>query len=248
MVQLGTEGMPPVTQYAGLGDQPGGFFAAGGIALALYVRERTGKGQKVNLSLLRSAVWTVSLNTAAAMEYGALPRANRKAVANPLSNHYKTKDGKWVMLLMLQADRYWSDFCQATGLEKLENDPKFNSLLARAQNRMELISILDEVFATKTMKEWAERFMGFNILWDPGNTFADLIEDPQALATDCFIPFEHPSKGSIKVPASPIDFSETPPTIRRHAPEFGEHTEEILLEMGYTWEDIAAFKNTKTIP
>lgn len=248
MVQLGSEGTPPVAQYAGLGDQPGGFQAAGGIALALFVRERTGIGQKVSLSLLRSAVWTVSLNAASTMEYGGLPRISRKAVANPLVNHYQTRDEKWIMLLMLQPDRYWSDFCRATGLEKLEHDPKFDSMLARAINREELVSILDEVFASKTRDEWADGFTGFDILWDPGNTFADLIEDPQAVATDCFVSFEHPSKGQIKLPATPIELSETPPSIRRHAPEFGEHTEEVLLEMGYTWEDITAFKEAKVIP
>ena len=247
LVQLGADGTPPVLQYAGLGDQPTGLHAAGGIALALFVRERTGIGQKVSLSLLRSAVWTQSLNIASAMEYGELPRINRKAVANPLLNCYQAKDGKWLMLLMLQPDRYWPDFCKATGLEKLEKDPKFCSISARAVNSAELISILDQVFATKTRDEWVMIFKGYDFLWDPGNTFADLVQDPQALANDAFFTMEHPNKGLVKVPASPIDFSMCSISIRRHPPELGEHTEEILLEMGYTWGDITKLKDSKVI-
>jgi crotonobetainyl-CoA:carnitine CoA-transferase CaiB-like acyl-CoA transferase len=250
MLQLGVEGTPPVPQGgAGLGDQPSGALAAGGIALALFVRERTGMGQKVSLSLLHSALWTVSLNVQATMEYGIeFPRARREAVANPLANHYQTKDGKWMQLLMLQSDRYWPEFCKVVGLEHLRDDPRFSSMLARAENHAELISTLDQTFATKTRDEWAVTFKGTIIMWDPANTFADLTRDPQTLANDCFVPFEHPAKGDIKVIASPIQLSKTPATIRRHAPEFGEHTEEVLLEMGYDWEGITRFKENEVIP
>jgi crotonobetainyl-CoA:carnitine CoA-transferase CaiB-like acyl-CoA transferase len=244
MLQLRVEGTPPVAQGgAGLGDQPSGALAAGGIALALFVRERTGIGQKVSLSLLHSALWTVSLNVQAAMEYGTERfRTRREAVVNPLTNHYQTKDGKWIQLIMLQSERFWPKFCNVAGLKRLEHDPKFDSMLARASNREELISILDEVFATKTRDEWAQVFNGTSIIWDPANTFVDLTDDPQVLASGCFVPFEHPSKGPIKVIASPIQLSKTPATVRTAAPEFGQHTEEILLELDYTWEDIAKFR------
>ena len=115
-------------------------------------------------------------------------------------------------------------------------------MLVRAANREELISILDEVFAAKTRDEWAEVFNGTSIIWDPANTFFDLSNDPQVLASGCLVPFEHPSKGPIKVIASPIQLSKTPATVRTAAPEFGQHTEEILLELDYTWEDIAQFR------
>jgi len=250
MLQLGAEGTPPVPQGgAGLGDQPSGALAAGGIALALFVRERTGMGQKVSLSLLHSALWTASLCVQATMEYGIeWPRARREAAANPLANNYQTKDGKRMQLLMLQSDRFWPDFCKVMGLERLREDPRFSSMLARAENNAELISILDQTFATKTRDEWADRFEGTTIMWDPANTFADLTRDPQALANDCFVPFEHPAKGDIKTIASPIQLSKTPATIRRRAPEFGEHTEEVLLETGYDWEDITRFKEEEVIP
>jgi crotonobetainyl-CoA:carnitine CoA-transferase CaiB-like acyl-CoA transferase len=85
-------------------------------------------------------------------------------------------------------------------------------------------------------------------MWDPASTVGELTSDPQALANDCFVPFEHPTKGPIKIIANPIKLSKAPATIRRHAPECGENTEEILLEMGYNWEDIARLKQEKIIP
>jgi crotonobetainyl-CoA:carnitine CoA-transferase CaiB-like acyl-CoA transferase len=164
---------------------------------------------------------------------------------NPLANPYQCKDGKWIMLLMLQPDRRWPDFCKAVGIEHLEHNPKFSSMLKRNENRQEIIAILDRVFATKTRGEWMDRFGSFDLQWDACNTFNDLAEDPQALANDCFAPIKHPARGLIKVPASPLNFSKTPASVRRHAPNLGEHTEEILLEMGYSWEQIAALKGAK---
>jgi crotonobetainyl-CoA:carnitine CoA-transferase CaiB-like acyl-CoA transferase len=247
LVQLGPDGAPPTLQYAGLGDQPTGLALAGGIALALYARERTGKGQKVSVSLLRVAAWNVSLATATAMEYGGIPRMNRRAVANPLASCYQAKDGKWIQLLMLQADRFWTEFCSAMGLNDVVNDPKFNNMDSRFANREEFIAILDKKFAEKDRAEWIEIFRKTDIMWDPGNTFHDLTEDPQALDAGCYVTMEHPSKGSVKITASPITLNGTDIIVRRHAPEHGEQTEEVLLEMGYTWEDITALKEAHVI-
>jgi crotonobetainyl-CoA:carnitine CoA-transferase CaiB-like acyl-CoA transferase len=247
MVQLGAEGAPPIIQYAGLGDQPTGLALAGGIALALYARERTGKGQKVNVSLLRTAAWNVSLATAAAMEYGGLPRMNREVAANPLASCYQARDGKWIQLLMLQADRFWEEFCNSVGLNGIVNDPKFNNMDSRFTNREEFIAILDRKFAEKNRDEWIEIFRKTDIMWDPGNTFRDLTEDPQALAAGCYVTMEHPSKGSVKMTTSPVTLNDAEISVRRHAPEHGEQTEEILLEMGYTWDDIAALKEASVI-
>jgi crotonobetainyl-CoA:carnitine CoA-transferase CaiB-like acyl-CoA transferase len=247
MVQLGQEGSSPAMLYPGLGDQPSGQFCAGGIALALYARERTGKGQKVDVSLIRSGVWVTSLASMMAMELGFVPRLNRQQMGNPLVNCYKCKDDNWLMLLMLQPDRYWSDLCRAMGLQHLENDPKFCNITSRGANNVEIIAIMDKVFQTKTRCEWIEIFKGYNILWDPGNTFADMVNDAQVNASGAFLSYEHPTKGTMRVPATPIDINNIPFVVRRHAPEFGENTEEILLEFGYSWEDIAELKESGAI-
>lgn len=247
MAHLGDEGTPPVRQLGGLGDMPSGLHIAGGIAAGLFVRERTGIAQRISLSLLNSAIWTQGINIQIAREYGSYPRANRKTAANPLANGYEAKDGKWIMLVMLQPDRRWPDFCKGVGLDHLIDDPRFTPMQNRYQNREELIAILDRVFATKTRAEWIEKFKDYDLQWDPVNTFNDLIEDPQALANDDFAPMEHPTRGLVLASASPIRFSKTPASVSRHAPELGEQTEEILLEMGYAWEQIAALKEAKAI-
>jgi crotonobetainyl-CoA:carnitine CoA-transferase CaiB-like acyl-CoA transferase len=182
-----------------------------------------------------------------AMELGFMPRLNRQQLGNPLVNMYRCKDDNWIMLLMMQPDRYWTDLCQAMGLQHLENDPKFCNITNRGLNSAEFIAILDRVFQTKTRNEWIEKFKGYNILWDACNSFFDMVNDPQVNASGAFLSYEHPTKGTIKVPATPIDINDTPFVVRRHAPEFGEHTEEILLERGYSWEDIAGLKESGAI-
>ena len=245
--QLGNDGTPPAMIYPGLGDQPSGIFCAGGIALALYAREKTGEGQRIEVSLMRGGVWTVSMAAMMAMELGFMPRLNRQQMGNPLVNTYQCKDDAWIMLLMMQPDRYWADFCQAMGIQHLEKDPKFSNISNRGMNSLEFITILDKVFQTKTRAEWIEIFKDYNILWDSCNSFFDMVNDEQVNASHAFLSYEHPSKGTISVAATPIDINNTPFKVRRHAPEFGENTEEILLERGYTWEDIAAFKESGVI-
>jgi crotonobetainyl-CoA:carnitine CoA-transferase CaiB-like acyl-CoA transferase len=255
MAQLGEEGASPVIQAMfGLGDQPTGALLAGGIALALYVRERTGKGQRVDTSLLASAVWTQSLNlmiTMAARNTPGMPqefpRHNRANTRNPLNAYYKTKDGKYLLLLMLQPDRYWSEFCRLLGIQQHENDPRFATFTQRVMHAAELVAILDAVFATRTRAEWIEVFKGTTILYDPVHTFAEVVEDPQVLANEYLVDFEHPRAGKIRVPRTPVHLNGMLPAIRTHAPEAGEHTESVLLEMGYDWDKIIRLKEEGAI-
>lgn len=181
------------------------------------------------------------------MEYGGLPRISRQEAKNPLVNVYECKDGSWLALLMMQPDRYWSDFCKATGLQHLENDPTYCDLLNCFMKRIEFIAILDKVFLTKTRSEWIKIFKNYDILWDPCNTFIDMENDAQVNASGAFIGFEHPTNGDIKVPATPIDINDTLLVVRMRAPELGEHTEHILLENGYGWEGISQLKDSLAI-
>lgn len=122
----------------------------------------------------------------------------------------------------------------------MEHDPRFESFEARKENSATLLHIFEEVFRSKTLDEWKARLS--EIPYGPIQNFIEVINDPQARANDFFVPIDHPTYGRMEVVASPILLSKTPATIRTPAPEFGQHTEEILLEYGYTWEDIAGFK------
>ncbi|MFC2013800.1 CaiB/BaiF CoA transferase family protein [Chloroflexota bacterium] len=140
MSLLGEPDTPPPALRGAMGDLPTGMFAAGGVALALYNRERTGEGQEIEVSLLGSGIWTAGfdLQTVLYYEYD-YPRESRKEKLNPLYNSYGTKDNRWIMFSMPQSDRYWPHMCKALGIGNLETDPRFSTLEMREQNNATLI-------------------------------------------------------------------------------------------------------------
>jgi crotonobetainyl-CoA:carnitine CoA-transferase CaiB-like acyl-CoA transferase len=170
----------------------------------------------------------------------------RERIPNPMANTYGTKDGKLIRFNALQADRYWSKFCKMIGREDLEPDPRFATMEARKENCKELFHIFREAFLTRTLEEW--RPLIADIPASPMQTLVDVINDPQARANNFFLPYDHPNYGAIEIMASPVNMSRTPATIRMPAPEFSQHTEEVLLEEGYSWEDIGRFKEEGVIP
>jgi len=249
MMSCGERGTPPAQILPGLADELGGMVCAWSICTALYAREKTGKGQLVDTSLMGSLMCMESVVLSAPAILGQeFPREVRAEAGNPLYNHYRTKDDKWFILAHLQPDRYWPNICRALGKPELEHDPRFNSIEARGENRKELITLMDETFATKTREEWFEIFKKESLIYTPIQTPTEVINDPQSVANDYVIWVDHPVLGKTKMVGFPWDFSQTPASVRREAPEFGQHTEEILLELGYGWEDIAKLKEDKVIP
>jgi crotonobetainyl-CoA:carnitine CoA-transferase CaiB-like acyl-CoA transferase len=248
MMSCGERGTPPAQVLPGLGDELGGMVCAWAVCIALYAREKTGKGQLVDTSLMGSIMCMLSLVLAAPAILGQeFPRESRAAAGNPIYNHYKAKDDKWFILAHLQPDRYWPNVCRAMGMPELENDPRFNSIEARGENAEELIAIMDKQFLIKTRKEWFEIFKKEGIIYTPIQSPKEVVDDPQALANDYVTWFDHPVLGRTKMVGFPWDFSQTPASVRREAPEFGQHTEEILLELGYTWDDTTKLKDKKAI-
>jgi crotonobetainyl-CoA:carnitine CoA-transferase CaiB-like acyl-CoA transferase len=249
MMSCGERGSPPAQILPGLGDELGGMVCAWAVCAALYVREKTGKGQVVDTSLMGSLMCMESLVLSAPAILGQeFPREVRVEAGNPLYNHYKAKDDKWFILAHLQPDRYWPNVCRALGKPELEHDPRFNSIEARGENRKELITLMDKTFAAKTREEWFKIFKKEGLIYTPIQTPAEVVNDPQASANNYVISFDHPVLGKTRMVGFPWDFSQTPASVRREAPEFGQHTEEILLELGYGWEDIARMKEDKVIP
>jgi len=242
------DALPPISPVGNI-DRYTGMFAAGGVALALYTREKTGTGQKVSLSLLGSALWTGGINVQASLATGRdIPKTSRKTAGNPLYNSYRTQDGRWLVLLMLQTDLYWEEFCRALGREELIHDPRFDTHAGRtARNNIELIEILDEVFASAPLEEWQRRFSGRNLIWEAARSYAEVAGDPQAEANEYFQRLDHPNFGEIRLVASPVKLSRTPPRLRSPAPQLGEHTEEVLLQLGYSWEEISRLKEAGAI-
>jgi crotonobetainyl-CoA:carnitine CoA-transferase CaiB-like acyl-CoA transferase len=250
MLAAGEPDMPPLQIAGGIADQMGAVMLAYGILAALLARERCGVGQEVDASHLGSMIWLQGLSVAARLMMGfALPRMPRKYAANPLWNHYCCADGKWICLGMLQPDRYWADFCRVVGRPELATDERFANLRVRAANAGAAIEILDGVFATKPREEWLRTLRaGGDFIFTVVNSVDDLPNDPQVRANDYIIDFQHPQFGATPVVGVPVRLSATPGTVRLAAPEFGQHTEEILTELlGYSWEQVAALKEQQVI-
>ncbi len=217
---------------------------AAGISAALFAGERTGRGRRLSFSLYNTAVWALQADLQVALSLGEeLPHGDADHAANPMWNIYRTSDGRWIELCMLQPDVFWPRFCAALGLAHLENDTRFESSPAREENREALIAAIREVFATGTLAEW-ERILGENDLFSCRvQTVSDVVRDAQAIENDFFVEAEHPIGRRIKLVGSPVLFDGVRPAVRRTAPELGQHTEEVLLELGYGWEDVAAFRD-----
>jgi crotonobetainyl-CoA:carnitine CoA-transferase CaiB-like acyl-CoA transferase len=236
-------GTPPVQPPLGLGDNVTGLALACGIMAALFVREKTGVGQEVDVSLFQTGVHTLSLPVAGSLVTGQdLRQVDRKDIANTLVNPYQTKDGRWLFLGISQQDLYWSKFCRAIEREDLEHDPRFASFEPRIENHITLFQILEETFLGRTLEEWKVRLNEAELPWAPVQNFPEVTADPQARANDFFVSYNHPVYGHIEGVANPIKLSKSPATVRMPAPEIGQHTEEVLLEYGYTWEDIGRLK------
>ena len=239
----------PIYLTGGIADQMGAIMLAYGVTMALVARERYGVGQEVNASHLGSMIALQGLNVASRTFLGhEFKRNAREESFNPLWNHYKCADEKWICLGMIQ-DRYWKDFCNAVGIQGLIDDPRFNNMRARGKNRRELIEILDKVFATKPRDEWMHILKhGGDFIYTVVNSINDLPTDPQVLANEYVVDYDHPELGKMQVVGVPVILSQTPGNPRGRAPELGENTELILTEMlGYSWDDIAKFREAGII-
>ncbi len=242
----------PVQTVSGVADQMGATMLTMGILAAIVARERTGVGQRLDASLLGSMLHLQSLGIGVTSFRGkSWVRHSRTRARNPLTNHYRCGDGKWILFAEIQADRFWGEFCAALGLDELEKDPRFATAMGgRRDNAEELVAILDRTLAGRPRDEWVGEFekRAVHFAYSPVHDYYEVLGDPQVLANDYVVNFEHPVAGTVKVIGYPIRFSQTPAQVVREAPEFGQHTEEVLSEMlGMTWEDIAALKQDSVI-
>jgi crotonobetainyl-CoA:carnitine CoA-transferase CaiB-like acyl-CoA transferase len=251
MEQTGEADGPPATVTGAVIDQLGATMLAYGILAALVARERQGVGQEVEASLLGSAIHLQAMSVNQATITGrAFSRHNRLRARNPLANYYQCSDGNWIMFAELQSDRFWEDFCKAVGLPELIADPRFDSAATRRENFVECITILDNLFKTKPRDEWikAIREKGGGVVCSEVYSLTDLPGQPQIMENEYIVEYDHPVFGKSNLIGFPVWFSETPSKIYGKAPEFGENTEEILLDLGgYSWEDIAAFREEEVI-
>lgn len=219
-----------------------------GVMTALYIRERTGVGQQVEVSLYNTATWVLGFDISGCLITGEdAMRPQRRTMGNPIRNLYPTKDKRWIMLGMTNSQHYWPAFCQAIGRPELENNPKFGTFEARSLHAGELVDIIEAIFRTKTYAEWIDILKANKLVWSPVMTPLEVTRDEQAQANDFFLEWDHSRYGRIKALNNPIKLSKTPAENKMRAPDLGEHTDQILKELGYSEAAILEMKEAGII-
>ncbi len=247
---LTVEGAPHPVRMAGpgFGDVQSGALLAGGIAAALFQRQRTGQGVVVDGSLLASGMWAMQPTIVASNLVGVdtLPVAEHDQVGNPLTNIYRTADGRFVGLGLLESDRFWPGFCEAVEAPDLAADGRFADSATRADHRVELTALLDEIFGRHPLSELKEILRRQEGPWTVVQYPSEVARDPQAEANGYVQDVEYDGGRTLRLVSAPVQFDQSPGKLTP-APEHGADTERVLEEFGYSWDDIARLKESGAI-
>ena len=227
----------------GFGDSIGAMTIAGGMMGALYYRERTGEGTVVDVSLLGTGMWAmgqaVALSLLLDQPWAPSPQAATRP--NALVNNYLTKDGRYLSFCCLQAGKYWAPMCEAIGRPDLVDDPRFADHASLLANGADAIAILTEAFAQCSLDEWRDRLADFVGQWTVVQNTLELATDPQSVANGYVQECSTATGAPFRLAAAPVQFDGEPPLPTR-GPEFNEHGDEILTELGLDWDRVVELK------
>ncbi len=241
-------GWPPGQPTAAFGDVMGGLATAGAIAAALLKRERTGETSVVDVSLLATAMWQLSPMVIASKLFGfsKIPQGDRTKSPNPGVGTYRTGDDRFIAVILLQSDRFWDDFVKRLGVPDMATDPRFCDSTVRSQNAEECIRRLDEAFGSQPLSHWIDVLADFDGVWSPFQTLDELYDDVQVVANGYLPSITADNGEEVQLVASPAQFDEAAIEVTR-APEHGEHTELLLMDLGYDWDQLTAMKESGAI-
>jgi formyl-CoA transferase len=235
-------GVPPATAPASLPDMCAALSLAYGIMLALFMRERTGRGQEVDTSLFRTGVFAISPEVAWGL-------SGQQQERRPSRNFYLTKDGRWacVSRVITGSDEWWASLCRAIDRPEMAQDPRFLSPEARVQNAEAMFGVIEGAIKTRTLAEWTPILNASGVPWAPVQDISEVVADPQARANDFFVPYQHPAYGRTELVANPVRLSGTRLTLTRPAPSLGQHTGEILRQSGFRQADIDRLREARAV-
>ena len=237
----------PMTMPAGaFGDSTGGMTIAGGIAAALFARERTGETTVVDVSLMSVGAWAMALSICTSALLGGAPSQDpldkpMHIAVNPFVGTFRTADNRWITMTVLQPGRYFADLCRHLGIERLIEDKRFSTGEGIIEHAAEIGKHVMNAFASKPFAHWVRHLRTFEGVWAPVQNPYEILDDPQMEANGYVLPVTDADGVERKLVASPVQFDERPPAIAR-APQFAEHTDDILRELGKSMEEILQLK------
>ena len=248
MYSMGEPGPTPLACQFGIVDQATAIMASHEVLTALYMRERTGIGQEVHVSILSSAMFLLYMNVLIAQVAGIDVPRHQRATEHPMRNYYRCGDDRWLIMTLTPPERHWPPLCRALGHPEWEKDPRYDTDDKRFERAGELNAMFDQVLATKSRDEWLRIFTEHDLFCCPIYKLTDLVNDPQIMQNGYIVDFDHPTLGKIRIPGYPIHFSEAQAGTRSAAPELGEHTDEVLREIaGCTDQEIAQLRAEKVV-
>ena len=248
MSLFGEPGQPPVNLRSGFGDHTSSPLLLAGVLAALWARERSGKGQQVTASLLNMGMWVIGGDLSRALVVRQQPILHPRAQSpNPLQNTYRTRDAKWINMVMVNSDANWAKLARAIGREDLISDAGSRTVEARKSRAPELVAEIDQIIGALTLEELAPRLDSTGVIWAPMQTLPEAMSDPQVRANGYITTLDHPTHGPFETLETPLKFSDSDVKARTAAPELGQHTEEVLLDLGYSWDDIEELRQDGAI-
>jgi crotonobetainyl-CoA:carnitine CoA-transferase CaiB-like acyl-CoA transferase len=231
-VQMADAEGVPLNARGGIGDHITALAALAGMLAAVLEQRVTGRGQVVEVSLLRTGAYVLGWDLGLQMTLGKVaPSERRDANQAPLMNPYRARDGRWFFFTGLEVERHIPSVCRALGRPDLLEDPRFASASSIRKNRRDVISILDETIAERPLEEWAERFDREGVWWAPAQTPEEVVRDPQLLANEGFVEIATGGPSPLQRSVNgPVTFSGAEPPTASSVPALGQHTEEVLRE------------------
>lgn len=237
------KGMEPFPIRTAMGDHVTSLATVSAILAAVVERGRTGQGKLVETSLLRTGVYSVASDMAIQLRFGRVASNRpRHAAINPIANFFRTADGRWLCLVPRQGGKDWPDLARAVNRPELAEDPRFAGARARGENAAALVDALDAAFAELSFDQAAAALDAIDFVWSPVQSAAEVAADPQAEAAGCFVQTPDGTGETFRAPATPARFDGEDPRPRSPAPGVGQHTDEVLAELGYSAAEIAALR------
>jgi crotonobetainyl-CoA:carnitine CoA-transferase CaiB-like acyl-CoA transferase len=235
------KGMDPFMLRSGFGDHITTLATVSAIMAALYERERTGKGRMVQTSLLATGVYVMGSDLAVQLKFGRLASVRtRERPMNPIATFFKSADERWFVHNPRGGNKDWPIFCAIAGRPDLVDDERFATSRGRRENSPLLVAEFDKAFAAMPFEEIARKMDEADMVWSPVQTPAEVAADPQVMASGAIVQVEDGQGGTFPSPAAPARFPGADATVRPRSPTLGEHTREVLAEIGYSDAEIEA--------